>query len=303
VYEKFTDRARKAMQFANQEAQRFNHEQVGTEHILLGLIRIGDGVADRTLISMGIDPRKVRLEVERLIQREPDIVSMGTLPKTPRAKKVLEYAMEESMNLNHGYVGTEHLLLGLFREVEGVAGCVLTNLGLNIDAVRVEVLKILGSAQDDTTTSAPRQHNPSLPMEKLMRITGTDSPENAVAAIVALLEANQELQTLLRKYQDAMTLLINFADILREHGPGKEAAEFRNKHLDNELFEASSGAVLSFFAECLKVDQTVMRVFLALAKGDFSKLAHVPDQKFQNGLKFALSCQPMAKVFAQLLGR
>src|SRR5205809_4135901 len=146
MYERFTDRARKVMQLANQEAQRFNHEYIGTEHILLGLVKEGSGVAANVLKNLDIDLRKIRLEVEKIVQHGPggEQVVMGRLPHTPRAKKVIEYSIEEARNLNHNYVGTEHLLLGLLREQEGVAAQVLMNLGLKLDDVREEVLNLLG---------------------------------------------------------------------------------------------------------------------------------------------------------------
>src|SRR6188508_120358 len=144
MYERFTDRARKVMQLANQEAQRFNHEYIGTEHILLGLVKEGSGVAANVLKKLDVDLRKIRLEVEKLVQSGPEMVTMGKLPQTPRAKKVIEYSMEEARNLNHNYVGTEHILLGLLREQEGVAAQVLMNLGLKLEEVREEVLNLLG---------------------------------------------------------------------------------------------------------------------------------------------------------------
>jgi ATP-dependent Clp protease ATP-binding subunit ClpC len=147
MYERFTDRARKVMQLANQEAQRFNHEYIGTEHILLGLVKEGSGVAANVLKNLDVDLRKIRLEVEKIVQSGPDMVTIGKLPQTPRAKKVIEYAMEEARNLNHNYVGTEHLLLGLLREQEGVAAQVLMNLGLKLDDVREEVLNLLGHGE------------------------------------------------------------------------------------------------------------------------------------------------------------
>lgn len=148
MYERFTDRARKVMQLANQEAQRFNHEYIGTEHILLGLVKEGSGVAANVLKNLDIDLRKIRLEVEKLVQSGPDMVTMGKLPQTPRAKKVIEYSMEEARNLNHNYVGTEHILLGLLREQEGVAAQVLMNLGLKLEDVREEVLNLLGHGME-----------------------------------------------------------------------------------------------------------------------------------------------------------
>ncbi len=148
MYERFTDRARKVMQLANQEAQRFNHEYIGTEHILLGLVKEGSGVAANVLKNLDVDLRKIRIEVEKIVQTGPDMVTMGKLPQTPRAKKVIEYAMDEARNLNHNYVGTEHLLLGLLREQEGVAAQVLMNLGLKLEDVRDEVLNLLGHGME-----------------------------------------------------------------------------------------------------------------------------------------------------------
>src|SRR5262245_42920869 len=156
MYERFTDRARKVMQLANQEAQRFNHEYIATEHILLGLVKEGSGVAANVLKNLDIDLRKIRLEVEKIVQSGPDRVRMGKLPQSPRAKKVIEYSIEEARNLNHNYVGTEHLLLGLLREQDTVAAQVLVNLGLKLEGVRQEVLKLLGHSP---TSPLPRQAN------------------------------------------------------------------------------------------------------------------------------------------------
>jgi ATP-dependent Clp protease ATP-binding subunit ClpC len=148
MFERFTDRARKVMALANQEAQRFNHEYIGTEHILLGLVKEGSGVGANVLKNLDVDLRKVRLEVEKLVKAGPEMVTMGRLPQTPRAKKVIEYAIEEARNLNHNYVGTEHLLLGLLREHDGVAAQVLMNLGLKLEEVREEVLNLLGAGTE-----------------------------------------------------------------------------------------------------------------------------------------------------------
>jgi len=145
MFERFTDRARKVMALANQEAQRLNHEYIGTEHILLGLVKEGSGVGATVLKQLDVDLRKVRMEVEKLVKSGPDMVTMGKLPQTPRAKKVIEYAIEEARHLGHNYVGTEHLLLGLLREQDGVAAQVLVNLGLKLEDVREEVLNLLGA--------------------------------------------------------------------------------------------------------------------------------------------------------------
>jgi len=141
MFERFTNRACKVMALANEEAQRFNHEYLGTEHVLLGLIKEGSGVASNVLKQMGITLKDARNK----IKGGPDMVTMGRLPQTPRAKKVLEYAIEESRNLNHNYIGTEHLLLGLLREPEGKGYEILIELGFVPDAIRAEVLRLLGS--------------------------------------------------------------------------------------------------------------------------------------------------------------
>jgi ATP-dependent Clp protease ATP-binding subunit ClpC len=148
MFERFTDRARKVMALANQEAQRLNHEYIGTEHILLGLVKEGSGVGANVLRNLDVDLRRVRLEVEKLVKAGSEMVTMGKLPQTPRAKKVIEYAIEEARNLNHNYVGTEHLLLGLLREHDGVAAQVLINLGLKLEDVREEVLNLLGAGSE-----------------------------------------------------------------------------------------------------------------------------------------------------------
>jgi four helix bundle protein len=154
MFEHFTNRARKVMALANQEAQRFNHEYVGTEHILLGLVKEGSGVGATVLKILDVDIKKLGLDAEKLVKRGPKAVTMGRLPQTPGAKRAIEYAIEESRTLNHNYVGTEHVLLGLLREGEGIAAQVLMNLGLRLEEVRDEVLRLLGTAEGPAPVSA-----------------------------------------------------------------------------------------------------------------------------------------------------
>lgn len=149
-YSSFTDRSRKVLQLANQEAQRFNHEWCGVEHVLIALMKEDHGVAANVLKNLGVDLRKVRLEVERHVQAGPEMVTMGKLPQTPRLKKAIEYAMEEARDLHHQYVGTEHILLGLMRDPEGVATVVLVSLGLKLEDVRKEVLALLGVIAEES---------------------------------------------------------------------------------------------------------------------------------------------------------
>jgi ATP-dependent Clp protease ATP-binding subunit ClpC len=184
MYERFTDRARKVMHLANQEAQQLCHEYIGTEHILLGLLQEGSGIATQVLQNLDIDLHRVRREVMRIVQRGPDMVTLGKLPPTPRAKKVVEYAIDEARQLNHDHVGTEHVLLGLIREQEGVAAQVLMNLGLSLAALRREILQLLG-------------HNVDQPRVAYEPRTSADrSPPGARAVVLLdyLIEAFEEIK-------------------------------------------------------------------------------------------------------------
>lgn len=144
MFNRFTERARKVIILAKEEAKRFNHDYIGTEHILLGLIREGEGVASAVLQNMGLSLDKIRLEIEKLVQPGPATAVAGDIPFTPRAKRVIELSMEEARQLGHNYIGTEHLLLGLLHEGEGVAAQVLLGLGLDLNKLRSEIMELLG---------------------------------------------------------------------------------------------------------------------------------------------------------------
>ncbi|MSR76767.1 MAG: ATP-dependent Clp protease ATP-binding subunit [Candidatus Omnitrophica bacterium] len=146
MFDRFTERARKVIILAKEEAKRFNHDYIGTEHILLGLIKEGESVAAAVLQNLGLSLETIRLEVEKLVQFGPSTIVSGDIPFTPKAKKVIELAMDEARRLGHNYIGTEHLLLGLIKEGEGVASHVLMNVGLDLNKVRAEVIKLLGSS-------------------------------------------------------------------------------------------------------------------------------------------------------------
>ena len=152
-FDKFTERARKVLTLAQEEAQRFNHNYIGTEHLLLGLVREGDGVAARVLGNMGVQLPKVRSAVEFIIGRGEGAV-IGDIGLTPRAKKVLELAIDEARRLNHHYVGTEHLLLGLVREGEGIAAGVLESLGVNLEKVRAQVMQVVNQSSSQSQSKS-----------------------------------------------------------------------------------------------------------------------------------------------------
>jgi Clp amino terminal domain, pathogenicity island component len=144
-FDKFSDRARSALTLAQDEAQRFNHPYIGTEHLLLGLLRVNDCMATRALRNLGAEPLKVRAAVEFIIGRG-DRPAIGEVGLTPQAKRVIELAIDEARRMDHHYIGTEHLLLGLVREGRGIAAGVLESLGVNLDKVRHEVIRLLAEA-------------------------------------------------------------------------------------------------------------------------------------------------------------
>ena len=142
MFERFTDRARRVVVLAQEEARMLNHNYIGTEHILLGLIHEGEGVAAKALESLGISLDAVRQQVEEIIGQGQQAPS-GHIPFTPRAKKVLELSLREALQLSHNYIGTEHILLGLIREGDGVAAQVLVRLGADLNRVRQQVIQLL----------------------------------------------------------------------------------------------------------------------------------------------------------------
>lgn len=226
MFERFTDRARKVMALANQEAQRFNHEYIGTEHILLGLVKEGSGVGATVLKNLDVDIKKLRLEVEKLVKSGPDMVTMGKLPQTPRAKKVIEYAIEEARALNHNYVGTEHILLGLLRETEGIAAQVLMNLGLKMEEVRQEVLNLLGAGVEDGPMDLGMKLGPTVVRKPKSKTPALDS----FGRDLTELAANDELDPVIGRKREIERLIQilcrrtkNNPVLLGEAGVGKTA--------------------------------------------------------------------------------
>jgi hypothetical protein len=187
-FDKFTERARKVLRLAQEEAQRFNHNYIGTEHLLLGLVREGEGVAAKVLNNLGVELSNVRSSVELIIGRGDRIV-LGEIGLTPRAKKVIELAVDEARRLNHHYIGTEHILLGLLREGEGIAAGVLKDLGLSLEKIRTQTIQILSQASGPYHTStAAAASTPGAGIEreprpapyKNMHITGEALEKTAI---------------------------------------------------------------------------------------------------------------------------
>ncbi|UCD58035.1 MAG: ATP-dependent Clp protease ATP-binding subunit [Candidatus Hydrogenedentota bacterium] len=164
MFDRFTERVRKVIQLAREEAMRFNHDYIGTEHLLLGLVKEGEGIAAAALANLGVDLKTLRLEVEKLVEQGPSTVSVGEIPFNPQAKKVLEIAVEEARKFGHNYIGTEHLLLGLIKEGEGIAAHVLDNMKVDIQRVQREIVKLLGgpTSKFSTTSESKKTETPAL---------------------------------------------------------------------------------------------------------------------------------------------
>jgi ATP-dependent Clp protease ATP-binding subunit ClpC len=217
MFNRFTERARKVIILAKEEARRFNHDYIGTEHILLGLIREGEGVAAAVLQKMGVSLENIRLEVEKLVQPGPTTQIIGDIPFTPRAKKALELAAEEARSLGHNYIGTEHLLLGLIREGEGIASQVLLNLGLDLNTVRNEVMELLGSALPGFGQGGQQAKTKTPALDAFGRDLTTLARENKLDPVIGRLqEIERVIQILSRRTKNNPVLL-------GEAGVGKTA--------------------------------------------------------------------------------
>ena len=218
MFNRFTERARKVIILAKEEARRFNHDYIGTEHILLGLIREGEGVAASVLEKMGLSLENIRLEIEKLVQPGPATQIIGDIPFTPRAKKALELAAEEARSLGHNYIGTEHILLGLIREGEGIASQVLLNLGLDLNRVRSEVLELLGSTLPGFGPAAGQQAKTKTPaLDAFGRDLTELAKENKLDPVInRIQEIERVIQILSRRTKNNPVLL-------GEAGVGKTA--------------------------------------------------------------------------------
>jgi len=191
----FTERARTVMTLAQEEAQRFNHDYIGTEHLLLGLVREGDGVAAKILANLGVELSTVRVRVAAIIGRG-ERAAAGEIGLTPRAKKVIELAVDEARHMGHHYIGTEHLLLGLVREGEGVAAGVLESLGVSLERVRAETTRIL------STNLPQRQQGAGEPSS----VPTSQDPLAALGRALAAVTAAKEQAVAAQRYELAAAL-------------------------------------------------------------------------------------------------
>ena len=219
MFERFTDRARQVVALAQEEARMLNHNYIGTEHILLGLIHEGDGVAARSLESLGISLDAVRQQVEEIIGRGQQAPS-GHIPFTPRAKKVLELSLRESLQLGHNYIGTEHILLGLLREGDGVAAQVLVRLGADLNRVLQQVIQLLHGYQSEGPRLGERAR--------------AGLPDDAPAWFDALDRRLTALERWVSMQPDLEDLDQEIAQVRREKAAAIERQEFEDSALLRE---------------------------------------------------------------------
>jgi ATP-dependent Clp protease ATP-binding subunit ClpA len=235
VFERFTDRARRAVVLAQEEARLLNHNYIGTEHLLLGLVHEGEGVAAKALESLGISLEAVRAQVEEII--EGTDAPNGHIPFTPRAKKVLELSLREALQLGHNYIGTEHILLGLIREGEGVAAQVLVKVGASLDRVRQQVIQLLSGYTGEvaaeqagartrlvrmTVPAELRKVEEQLAQVRREKMAAIDRGDFEQAA--GLRDKERQLLTRVAEQQRAWTAGVDLAAVIQE-----------NQHLHREV--------------------------------------------------------------------
>ena len=256
MYERFTDRARRVMQLANQEAQRFNHEYIGTEHMLLGIVKEGTGTAATVLKNRDISLNKIRIGVEKLVQSGPEMITMGKLPQTPRTKKVIEFSMIEARDLQQNFVGTEHLLLGLLRIEEGVACQVLMDLGLKFDELRKDVLKqseinaLINDDYEDVDETPKKSKTPAL--DNFTRDITKQAKENKLTPVIGRETEIERLTTVLSRRDRHNAILIGdsgsgkrtiihgLAQKIADRKARQSVADFRIVVLDQALLVAGT---------------------------------------------------------------
>src|SRR6478752_6080158 len=218
MFGRFTERAQKVLALAQEEAVRLGHNNIGTEHILLGLIRENDGIAAKALIALGLGLEKIQDEVETLIGRGQE--QPTNIAYTPRAKKVIELSMDEARKLGHTYVGTEHILLGLIREGEGVAARVLNNLGVSLNKARQQVLQLLGSNEASSGHQGGSATNANTPtLDSLARDLTVVAREGSLDPVIGRGKEIQRVIEVLSRRTKNNPVLIG------EQGVGKTAID------------------------------------------------------------------------------
>ena len=234
-FDKFSERSRRVLTLAREEAQRFRHSYVGTEHLLLGLLREGDGVAAKVLLSLGVSRAQVRTTIEAATGPGDQVVA-GEIGLTPQAKKVIELAVDESHRMGHGYIGTEHLLLGLIREGEGIGARILLDLGLNVERIRAETTRVLEkggtqrpfvepafSASSDQLTQQLTEALEEMSTTKIEGETAAATRSGETLYQRSIEEAARDLRTALDYDDDVEAFLTDLSRVQIMHGQTHES--------------------------------------------------------------------------------
>jgi len=252
-FDKFTERARRVMSLAQEEALRFQHNYIGTEHLLLGLVREGEGVAAKVLSNFGIELNKVRSAVEFIVGRG-DQIFLGEIGLTPRAKKVIELAVDEARRLNHHYIGTEHLLLGLIREREGIAAGVLQSLGVDLEKTRTQTIQVL--SQPDVLRKIEKPQVELVPqlMEELLQeaqdVLGTVRQEKEQALERKEYDRAAELDNHEKKLRDSISKLETFWH-LQPRFAQKNYTQSEIEIIEDDAFDIFTVQLLRVFSRSL----------------------------------------------------
>ncbi len=217
MFSRFTERAKKVIILAREEASRLNHDYIGTEHLLLGLLKVGGGVAHSALESLGLELETVRVEVEKMVQSGPGTMTLGEIPFTPRAKKVVDLAVEEARTLSHNYIGTEHILLGLIREGEGVAARVLESLGASLDRVRAKTVELLEGTPPAAEATSPQRKSKTPALDAFARDLTQLAKEGKLDPVVGRQDEIERVTQILSRRKK------NNPVLLGEAGVGKTA--------------------------------------------------------------------------------
>ena len=285
--DRFTDRSRKVLQLANVEADRFNHEYLGTEHLLLGLVKEGSGVAANVLRNCKITSSSARIEIEKFVRTGPaDATKKGSLPHTPRLKNVLEWSHMEADNLSHERVGTEHLLLGLLRDTKGIAAQVIFNHRVRLEDVAKDTLLLLGASSEGSPNTYLSDEARSA-LDKLRLALGK---HDLSALVTELLEYYQKKEGLPENWQPTVVLIEQYWSLLAQRSctDSEEAAAYVERHSYDEKFVELAAASRKIADELGKAAPIVRYLLVMLGSGPKAELAmdllnrHKDDKEFLN---------------------
>lgn len=270
MHDRLTNRARKVLNLAHQEAQRFNHEYIGTEHILLGLVKESSGVASNVLRTLDFSLGSGRVEVEKIVQCGSTNVVAGKILQTPHCKKVLEWSWEEAQKLNHQYIGTEHLLLALMRDTNGIVAQVLCSHGITPEEVTKETLYVLGYGEERATE--PNAYLTDEAMQALDNLRLVLGKKNLSHTAITLLSYYVDKEGLPQHWQPTHQLIKQCWDLMFEYGPESEQVEsFVEKHSYDKEFIRLGGTYRTLAEEIRRAPPIIQYLLLLQGSGSNKK--------------------------------